>query len=156
YFCEKIYSDKFENIIEGSRQFRWEGIEVINNNKTPENYYKFYYEQCDNIPTQQEVDQFFNMAGRIGFRISGELQTKLVDMGWFDKLRSKKDDTKSLVEVYFKQDGITKLQEADRIVGAQAFQKANGFSAPLQHQPQANESLERYYQLKEHWLSLFY
>jgi len=153
YYCDKIYSQKFESMIHGTQQIRWEGIELIENNKPPENYYKFFYEQCANIPTQQEVNKFFDLAGRLGIRVCGEAKEKLIDMSSIKMLGSSEDDTRTVIEVFFRQPGILQLQNADSLCGSLAFQKANGFMAGEKHQPQANETLEAYHKIDNNWLS---
>lgn len=155
YYCDKIYSEKFESIIYGTKQIRWEGIELNQDNKDPENYYRFFYEQCANIPTQEEVDKFFDLAGRLGIRISGEVHDKLIDMSSIKMLGSSEDDMRTKIEIFFTQNGITKLQDADDKIGSQAFQKANGLMAGAQHQPQANNALEAYDKINTGWFSWF-
>jgi hypothetical protein len=152
YYCDKIYAEKFESIIYGTQEIRWESIELHEDNKESENYYRFFYEQCANIPNQEQVDKFFDLAGRLGIRVSGDIKSKLIDMSYLDMLRSSDDDTRTKIEVFFTQNGIAKLQDATREKASFAFQNANG-SMPSTKYQEATSMLESYDKLNSHWYS---
>jgi hypothetical protein len=147
YYCDKIYSEKFNNIFTGNREICWEGIEITNNNNKPENYYRFFYTQTANIPKQEEVDKYFAMADRLAIRTSGATQQKLIEMSAIKMLGSHSDDTTATMEIYFTQSGITTLQNADAALGVLAYLAANNYT------PHAINILERYYNLDQQWFS---
>jgi len=144
-YYEKTYAEKFSSIILGEQEIRWESIEILSNNKPPQKYYKFYHEQLANIPMQQDVDNFFSFASKLGIKSSGILDSELIKMNGLSKLVSKIDDTRTKIELFFSEAGVLKIQEADRAIGFLAFQKAHDHDLiPEEHRAYAYKMLAQY------------
>ena len=154
-YCERTYAEKFSSIISGEQEIRWEGIEIIQDNKAAQKYYRFYYEQVANIPTQQDVDNFFWLASKLGIKSCVSLSSELIEMTGFSKFFSHNDDTRTNIELYFTESGVAKLQDASGIIGFQAFQKANEFNLPEEHQTYAHKALEEYHAMQGSWWAWF-
>jgi hypothetical protein len=150
-YCEKIFSEKFNNIIYGSREIRWEAIEILDDHNETDNYFRFYFHENSNIPKQEDVDKFFLLAKRLGIKSLVETKSKLIDMTSFEKLTSDLDNTQAIIEVFFTETGVDKLQAADAQAGFLAFHAANDHMQPILFLSEALWLLSEYYKRYEDW-----
>lgn len=124
-YKDKIYQEKSNNWFTGSRELSWAGITVRDTSGDLHTYYKFAYKRSNTIPHQSYIDKHFSLAKYLGVKSVCQEKSTLIEMNDIDKLFSNRDDVKASIELFFTEEGVERIQNANEAMGLYAFLRAN-------------------------------
>lgn len=156
-YHDKIHAEKSDNWFTGRRDLEWDGITVKDAKGHLHTYYRFSYEREHKLPQQSYIDRHSRFAKHLGIKSVTEQKTKLIEMNDFIKLFSASDDVKASIELFFTEEGVSRIQKANEAMGMVEFQKANNepFFSDEKTQSTANTLLLEYQHLASERWSIF-
>jgi hypothetical protein len=155
FYHDRIYNERFDNIITGQRNIEWDGITVKDPSGEFYTYYRFDYEENNKLTTQDYVDRHCHLAKSLN--ISPEIlkNHKLVEMNNFLKVFSSEDNLKTSIELFFTEEGVKTLMQCNAEQGMMAFLKSNNDlglnDADLK---KAHQIFMRYQNVEQSWWNL--